>query len=114
MVIEDFSYVGVEFRGSTNLVLPEGIQWDALGTKDHNLVTIFFFFYICFWLYEEGYNSFCFHHADRGASHLEEMLALGYRGDAHAVVDHDVVEGGLWEVERNLRGLTMGFPPLRR
>jgi hypothetical protein len=47
VVIEDFSYVGVEFRGSGDLVLPEGTQCDASGMKDHNLLTIVLFF-ICF------------------------------------------------------------------
>ena len=59
MVIEDFPYVGVDFRGSEYLVLLEGTQWDVSGTKDHNLVTIFFFF-ICFLLYDEGSKSFVF------------------------------------------------------
>jgi hypothetical protein len=31
MVIEDFPYVGVEFRGSVDLFLPEEAQWDASG-----------------------------------------------------------------------------------
>jgi hypothetical protein len=102
VVIEDFPYVGVDFRGSADLVLPEGIQWDASGTKDHNLVTIFFLFFICFWLYDEGSKSFCFHHADRGVSRPTEMPTLGCRGDAQAVTEHDVIVGGLREVERNL------------
>jgi hypothetical protein len=29
VVIEDFPYVGVDFRGSVDLVLPEGTQWDV-------------------------------------------------------------------------------------
>jgi hypothetical protein len=41
VVIEDFPYVGVDFRGSADLVLLEGIQWEASGMKDHNLVTNF-------------------------------------------------------------------------
>jgi hypothetical protein len=65
---QGFPICWVDFRGSVDLVLPEGIHWDASGTKDHNLVTIFFLFFIFFWLYDEGSKSFCFHHADRGAS----------------------------------------------
>jgi hypothetical protein len=37
MVIKDFPYVGVDFRGSVDLVLPKGIQWDASGMKNQNL-----------------------------------------------------------------------------
>jgi hypothetical protein len=59
VVIEDFPYAGVEFRGNANLVLLEGTQWDASGTKDHNLVN-FVFVFICFWLYDEGSKSFFF------------------------------------------------------
>jgi hypothetical protein len=47
VVIEDFQYARVDFRGSAYLVLPECKQWEVSGTKDHNLVTIFLFF-ICF------------------------------------------------------------------
>jgi hypothetical protein len=39
---------------------------------------------------------------------------LGHRGDAQIAVEHEVAVGGLQEVERNLCGLTMGVPPLRR
>jgi hypothetical protein len=55
VVIEDFPYAGVYFRGSANLVLPEGIEWDVLGTK-LNLVMYFysFIFYIVFYVYNEG------------------------------------------------------------
>jgi hypothetical protein len=40
------------------------------------------------------------------------MSALGHRGEE--VVENDIAVGGLREVERNLWGLTMGVPPLRR
>jgi hypothetical protein len=46
VVIEDFPYAGVDFRGSADLVLPEGIQWDVSGTK-LNLV-MYFCFYILY------------------------------------------------------------------
>jgi hypothetical protein len=42
------------------------------------------------------------------------MLTLRRRGDAQIVVDQGVATGGLQEVERNLQGLMMGIPPLRR
>jgi hypothetical protein len=40
IVIEDFPYARVDFRGSVDLVLPEGIDWDVSGTKP-NLVMCF-------------------------------------------------------------------------
>jgi hypothetical protein len=55
-----------------------------------------------------------FHHADKGATRPTEIPALGRHGDAQIVVDQGVAAGGLQEVERNLQGLTMGIPPLRR
>jgi hypothetical protein len=55
-----------------------------------------------------------FHHANIGVSHSAEMSALGHRGDVQIAVEHEVAMGGLWEVEMNLRGMTMGVPPLRR
>jgi hypothetical protein len=63
---------------------------------------------------EESLTDVSFHHADRGATRPTEMPALGHRGDAQIVVDQGVAVGGLLEVERNLQGLTMGIPPLRR
>jgi hypothetical protein len=70
VVIEDFPYAGVYFRDSVDLVLPEGIQWDASGMKDnHDLATnIFVLSFICFCLYNEGSKPYCFHHADKGVS----------------------------------------------
>jgi hypothetical protein len=85
--------------------------------KNHNLATICFFlfvYFICFWLYTEISKPFCFHPADRGASHPTKMSELWCRGDAQVVVEHEVIEGGIREVERNLWGLTMGVPPTRR
>jgi hypothetical protein len=49
ILIEDFLYGGVDFRGSVYSVLPEEAQWDASGMKDHNLVTLFFF--ICLYVF---------------------------------------------------------------
>jgi hypothetical protein len=40
--------------------------------------------------------------------------APGRRGGVPVVADPVVPVMGLWEVERNLQGLTMGIPPLRR
>jgi len=30
-MIEDYPYAGVDFRGDTNIPLPEGMQWGDLG-----------------------------------------------------------------------------------
>jgi hypothetical protein len=43
-----------------------------------------------------------------------DIQALGRCGDAQAATEHDVIVGGLREVERNLWVLMMGVPPLRR
>jgi hypothetical protein len=50
--------------------------------------------------------------ADRGAVHPADIPVLGHRGDVPVVADPAVPVAGLWEVERNLQGLTMGIPPL--
>jgi hypothetical protein len=63
---------------------------------------------------EESLTDISFHNADRGATLPAEMPALGRRGDAKIVEDQEVAVGGLLEVERNLQGLTMGIPPLKR
>jgi hypothetical protein len=75
VVIEDFPYVGVDFRGSADLVLPEGIQWDASSMKDHNLVTIFFFFLYVFGCTTRDLSHFVFimqtevHHVRQRCQH---------------------------------------------
>jgi hypothetical protein len=43
IVIEDFPYAGVDFWGSLDLVLPDGIDWDASGMKPKTLSSVFFF-----------------------------------------------------------------------
>jgi hypothetical protein len=43
-----------------------------------------------------------------------EIPVPGRRGDAQVAVDLGAPVIGLREVERNLQGLTMGIPPLRR
>jgi hypothetical protein len=57
---------------------------------------------------------FCFQHADKGAVRLVDIPVLGRHGGAPVIADPVVPVMGLREVERNLQGLTMGIPPLRR
>jgi hypothetical protein len=57
---------------------------------------------------------YCFQHADKGAVRLTDIPVPGRRGGTQVAVDPAVPTVGLWEVERNLQGLTMGIPPLRR
>jgi hypothetical protein len=49
-----------------------------------------------------------------GEQHVQLICRMGCRGDAQVVVDQEVAVGGLQEVERNLQGLMIGIPPLRR
>ena len=57
---------------------------------------------------------FCFQHAKKGAVCPVDIPVPGHRGGAPAVADPVVPVMGLQEVERNLQGLMMGIPPLRR
>jgi hypothetical protein len=57
---------------------------------------------------------FCFQHADKGAVRPADIPVPGRRGGAPVAADPAVPVVGLREVERNLQGLTMGIPPLRR
>jgi hypothetical protein len=56
----------------------------------------------------------CFQCADRGAVRPAGIPVPGRRGGVPVVADPAVPVAGLREVERNLQGLTMGIPPLRR
>jgi hypothetical protein len=55
-----------------------------------------------------------FQRADKGAMCSADIPIPGRRGGAPVAVDPGVPVIGLQEVERNLQGLTMGIPPLRR
>ena len=57
---------------------------------------------------------FCFQHADKGAVRPVDIPVPGRRGGTPVTADPTVLVVGLREVERNLQGLTMGIPPLRR
>jgi hypothetical protein len=51
-MIEDFPYSSVDFRGSNDLVLPEGARWDVSGTHDLMLNFFLFYIYIYFLVYK--------------------------------------------------------------
>jgi hypothetical protein len=57
---------------------------------------------------------YCFQHADKGAVRPAKIPIPGRRGGAQVAVDPGALVIGLSDVERNLQGLTMGIPPLRR
>jgi hypothetical protein len=57
---------------------------------------------------------YCFQHVDKGVVSLADISIQGHREGIPVVADLVVPVMGLWEVERNLQGLTMGIPPLRR
>jgi hypothetical protein len=57
---------------------------------------------------------FCFQHADKGVVCLADIPVPRHRGVTPVAADPTVPTVGLWEVERNLQGLTMGIPPLWR
>jgi hypothetical protein len=55
-----------------------------------------------------------FQHVDKGAVRPIDILVPGRHRGIPVAADPTVPVIGLWEVERNLQGLTMGIPPLRR
>jgi hypothetical protein len=55
-----------------------------------------------------------FQHADKGVVCPIDILVPGRHGGSPVAADPVVPVMGLREVERNLQGLTMGIPPLRR
>jgi hypothetical protein len=57
---------------------------------------------------------YCFQHADKGVVCPTNIPIPRHRGGTLVVADLRVPVIGLREVERNLQGLTMGIPPLRR
>ena len=57
---------------------------------------------------------YCFQRADKGAVRPTDILVPGCHRGIPVVADLAVPVIGLREVERNLQGLTMGIPPLRR
>jgi hypothetical protein len=57
---------------------------------------------------------YCFQHADKGTVCLDDTPVPRRHGGVPVVAYPTVPVMGLREVERNLQGLTMGIPPLRR
>ena len=52
MAFSEYPYIGMDFRGDPDLVLPDGEQWGDLG-KYFDLITVYSFFFImslCFTL----------------------------------------------------------------
>jgi hypothetical protein len=39
LMIEDYAYAGLEFRGDPDLALPEDAQWGYIGKKYTNFLT---------------------------------------------------------------------------
>jgi hypothetical protein len=72
--------------------------------------------YIYFFGYIEEFflNMYCFQHADKGVVRMADIPIPEHRGGSPIVAYLGVPVIGLREVERNLQGLTMGIPPLRR
>jgi hypothetical protein len=57
---------------------------------------------------------YCLQHGDKGTVCSTNIPIPGQRGGVPVAADLVVPVIGLREVERNLQGLTMGIPPLRR
>jgi len=116
-MVEDYTYVGVDFRGSAYLVLLEGAQWDASGEFQNvtlQKVIFDFLWYMYFFVVQWGIlNIFVFHHLDRGMERPTWMPPFGWCGGVQVVTKVGGRSRGLREVERNLRGLTMGVPSMR-
>jgi hypothetical protein len=85
----------VDFPGSVDLVLLEGIDWNASSTKPNLVIYFFILKFILFLCVQRGVLiDVVFHHAKRGASCPAEMSALGHHREVQIVVEHEVVVGG--------------------
>jgi hypothetical protein len=117
VTVEDYPYVGMDFRGSEYLVFPEGAQLNASGKfQSVTFQKVFLIFYdICIFLwYNEGSKTcLFFHHADRGMMGPARMSPFGQRGVVQVATEACCGVEGLHELEMNLRGLTMGVPSMR-
>jgi len=106
-MIKDYPYVGMEFRGDPDLVLPDGVHWDITGML-LMFCNVFEFSYI-YDFYECAIICLtcpCFY-ADIGILRPPGSSPLHRRGAGAPV------GVGLEEVERNLEGLTNRILGLR-
>jgi hypothetical protein len=95
IIIDEFLYVGVDFQGSVDFVLLEGIDWDVSSKKIKSFHMFFFLKIILFLCVQRGILiDVLIHHADRGTSCPTKILTLGCHGDVKIDVDHEVVVGG--------------------
>ena len=108
-VIEDFPYAGMDFRNDVSLALPEGAQWDALGTLSPILnlfVIILKCFSNVFW-YTSGSKMSSFYVTDVGSVRPQGMSVLDHRGSRPI---REVEAGGIRDIEANLAALMMDIP----
>ena len=64
-VVDDYKYVGIDFRNDPDLVLPEGDEWEAaLGKKKYALsllsIVIYFYVFIIFYVFGVWHVFHCF------------------------------------------------------
>ena len=48
LMIQDYAYVGIDFKGGPDLQLPPGAQWGDIGKKQNPKMAIYdFVFFMC-------------------------------------------------------------------
>jgi hypothetical protein len=63
LMVDDYAYASLEFRGDLDLVLPEGSQWGYLGKKYILSLQCFCYFFSnmkCFYVLNPMTNQFFF------------------------------------------------------
>jgi hypothetical protein len=48
LMVDDYAYVGLDFRGDPNIALPEDAQWGDLGKKHTNFIFLNVFVFLTY------------------------------------------------------------------
>jgi hypothetical protein len=115
LMVDNYSYAGLDFRGDPDLFLPEDAQWGELGKK----YTIFFFLNVfvnfiifkCFYMFVQRLNTkFIVDDTDVGPYRPPGTSPIQRRGEVAPMPQWEA--GDYQAVEQNLEGLTIDIPDM--
>jgi hypothetical protein len=115
LMVDDYAYAGLDFRGDPDLVLPEDAQWGELGKKYtlFSFLNVFMNFIIfkCF-LYVRPKTKYkiVVDDTDVGPYQPPDTSPIQRRGEVAPVPQWDTED--YQAVEQNLEGLTADIPDM--
>jgi len=97
LMVDDYAYDELDFRGDPDIVLLEGSQWGDIGKKDIFFYDVFVIFNIkCFYVVYPMTNQILFDDEDVGPYHPPSSSPIQRRGERDdvagvAAADYDIL-----------------------